>query len=226
MAACLSGERRRIANACQRFERPAARIADEVRGRFALPRYSLRGAGGLHAGSARVDLAEFRAFIDALNLRETLPGVRGLGLIERVPSAATADHEARVNAEDGPGFKIRQLQAADHAQRYVVRYVEPLLDNVAARGVDIGSEPQRRDAIERAIRTGRPTMTPPVALTQDPHKGPGFLMFDPVYRHAPGHPPGTPAQREAALDGVFYSPVVAAELLGNVAALSDGLVDF
>ncbi|WP_342130684.1 PAS-domain containing protein [Hydrogenophaga sp. OTU3427] len=210
----------------ERFERHAERIENEVRRRFDLPLYSLRGAVGLHAGSARVDLAEFRAFIDALNLRETLPGVRGLGLIERVPSAATADHEARVNAEDGPGFKIRQLQAADHAQRYVVRYVEPLLDNVAARGVDIGSEPQRRDAIERAIRTGRPTMTPPVALTQDPHKGPGFLMFDPVYRHAPGHPPGTPAQREAALDGVFYSPVVAAELLGNVAALADGLVDF
>jgi len=103
----------------ERFERHAERIENEVRRRFDLPLYSLRGAVGLHAGSARVDLAEFRAFIDALNLRETLPGVRGLGLIERVPSAATADHQARGNAGAGPGFKTRPVPAPHHAPRHV-----------------------------------------------------------------------------------------------------------
>ena len=42
-------------------------------------------------------------------------------------------------------------------------------------------------AIERAIDSGQPTMTAPIALVQDGRQSPGFLMYDPVYRTTNGN---------------------------------------
>jgi PAS domain S-box-containing protein len=210
----------------ERFERHAERIDKEVRQRFQLPLYGLQGAVGLHAGSGEVRLPEFRAFTQALNLRQAFPGIRGLGLIERVSASDLPAYEKHIQAQDGPGFAVKTIAPSEHAQRYVIRYVEPLQDNQAARGLDVGSEALRREAIERAIDSGQPTMTAPIALVQDGRQSPGFLMYDPVYRTTNGNAPRDTAERRASLDGVFYAPIVAAELLGNVAALADGLVDF
>ncbi|MDP3520017.1 MAG: PAS-domain containing protein [Hydrogenophaga sp.] len=210
----------------ERFERHAERIDKEVRQRFRLPLYGLQGAVGLHAGSSDLQLDEFRAFIEALSLQSSFPGIRGLGLVERIDRADSERYEAYVKARDDASFAIKELTPSAHAQRYVIRYIEPLRDNLAARGLDVGSEALRREAIERAIDSGSPTMTPPVVLAQDGRQSPGFLMYDPVYRHPNGQAPRTVAERRTHLDGVFYAPVVAAELLGNVATLADGLVDF
>ncbi len=210
----------------ERFERHAERIDKEVRQRFRLPLYGLQGAVGLHAGSSDLQLDEFRAFIEALNLRSSYPGIRGLGLVERIDRTDSERYEAYVKARDDASFAIKELAPSAHAQRYVIRYIEPLRDNLAARGLDVGSEVLRREAIERAIDSGNPTMTQPIVLAQDGRQSPGFLMFDPVYRHPNGQAPRTVAERRAHLDGVFYVPIVATELLGTVAALADGLVDF
>ena len=210
----------------ERFERHAERIDKEVHQRFRLPLFALQGTAGLHAGSDALQLSEFRAFIEALNLGQSFAGIRGLGLIERVPLERVPAFEARVNAQDGPGFVVHELAPSPLPERYVIRYVEPLRDNRSARGLDVGSEALRRAAIERAIDSGQPTLTQPVVLVQDGRRSPGFLMYHPVYRPVNGKAPSNPAERRAQLDGVFYAPIVAAELLGNVAALADGLVDF
>ncbi|MFC7411177.1 PAS-domain containing protein [Hydrogenophaga atypica] len=210
----------------ERFERHAERIDKEVRQRFRLPLFALQGAAGLHAGSGELRLSEFRAFIAALNLEQSFAGIRGLGLIERVPLADVTGYEARVSAQDGPGFAVHELAPSALPERYVIRYVEPLRDNLSARGLDVGSEALRREAIERAIDSGQPTLTQPVVLVQDGRRSPGFLMYHPVYRPVNGKAPGSPPERRAQLDGVFYAPIIASELLGDVAALADGLVDF
>jgi PAS domain S-box-containing protein len=210
----------------ERFERHAERIDKEVRQRFRLPLHGLQGAVGLHAGSSDLQLNEFRAFIEALNLQQSFPGIRGLGLIERIHRTDAQRYEAYVKALDDTSFAIKTLSPDAHEHRYVIRYIEPLRNNLAARGLDVGSEALRREAIERAIDNGSPTMTQPIVLAQDGRQSPGFLMYDPVYRRPNGQAPGTVAERRANLDGVFYVPIVAAELLGTVAALADGLVDF
>ena len=81
------------------------------------------------------------------------------------------------------------------SQEDVIRYIEPLQDNQAARGLDVGSEALRREAIERAIDSGQPTMTAPIALVQDGRQSPGFLMYDPVYRPTSGRAPRDTAER-------------------------------
>ena len=210
----------------ERFERHAERIDKEVRERFRLPLFGLKGAVGLHAGSGEVQLSEFRAFIGALNLQQSFPGIRGLGIIERVALADVPRYETEVRRRDDPNFRVSEIAPSVHPERYVIRYIEPLRDNLAARGLDVGSEAKRREAIERAIDSGQTTMTAPVPLVQDGRQRPGFLMYDPVYRHPEGRAPRDVAERRASLDGVFYAPIVAVELLGDVADLADGLVDF
>jgi PAS domain S-box-containing protein len=210
----------------ERFDRHAERIDKEVRQRFQLPLYGLQGAVGLHAGSGEVSHSEFRAFVEALDLPRALPGIRGLGLIERVSKDQVNVYVARTSAEDAAPLQIREIAPSHHPQHYVIRYIEPSADNPGAHGLDVGSEARRRQAIEQAIDSGQPTLTAPIALVQDGRQSPGFLMFDPVYRRPGGGMPASPAERRAALDGVFYAAIVASELLGHVAALADGLLDF
>ena len=49
-----------------------------------------------------------------------------------------------VRASDDPTFELRELAPSTHAVRYVIRYIEPLAENLPARGLDVGSEPLRR----------------------------------------------------------------------------------
>ncbi len=204
------------------FDRKASYVRNEVARRFSLPLYGLRGALGTFAASERITRQEFRAYVDARNLPVEFPGVRGFGFIERTSLAQEADFLAAARADGAPWFTIKRLGAADERDRYVIKYIEPVSLNSEAIGLDVGSEPRRRAAIERAIRTGDPTLTDPIVLVQDGRRSPGFLLVVPVYRN--GTDPATPAQRESALVGVVYAPIVAAELLDGASEVSSGRV--
>jgi CHASE1-domain containing sensor protein len=67
-------------------------------------------------------------------------------------------------------------------------------------------------------------MSAPITLVQDQRQSPGFLLFVPVFRH--GFNDKTPLQRRAALEGLLYAPIVAAELLDGAADVSVGMADF
>ena len=56
-------------------------------------------------------------------------------------------------------------------------------------GFDAASDPTRREALNRARDTGKPTATDPLTLIQDIKREGGFVVFLPVYR--PGHPQNT-----------------------------------
>lgn len=91
------------------------------------------------------------------------------------------------------GFRImerdasRNLIEAARRPAYVpVAFIAPLEGNRPAVGYDIFSEPVRRDAIERAMRSGRPSVTAPVRLVQDHQDRPGVLSLQPAYRRGAG----------------------------------------
>jgi PAS domain S-box-containing protein len=64
---------------------------------------------------------------------------------------------------------------------YPVTLVVPLAGNERAVGFDLGSDPTRRSAIERAIRTGMASASDPVTLVQESGKQQGMLVFRPVF---------------------------------------------
>jgi PAS domain S-box-containing protein len=207
------------------FGRMAEYVRYDIGRRFTTPLYGLRGALGALAASERMERAEFRAYVEARSLPEEFPGVRGLGFIVRTLKADDEAFQATERADGAPHFKLHELGPGDAPDRYVIKYIEPMGENLPALGRDVGSEVHRREAIERAVATGRPTLTAPIALMQDGRQSPGFLLFLPAFRR--GTDPATEPQRRAALQGVFYAPIVASELLdGTRAAAAAGRLHF
>ena len=118
----------------------------------------------------------------------------------------------------------RSAPRATATDLYVIKYIEPAINNVGALGFDAGSESSRRAAIERAVRTGLPSLTGPINLVQATGSGPGLLLAVPVYRY--GADPPTPDKRQAVLVGLMYSPVVVGELLGDHGSFNTVELDY
>ena len=152
------------------------------------------------------------------------PGVRGFGFVPRVMRGDLPAFIAAERADGAPQFAVRSF--SDTApDLFVVAHIEPLSQNYAAWGFDIGSEATRRRAIEQAIATGEATLSAPVPLVQDRARGPGLLLLVPVFRD--GADPTTPEQRRQALLGVLYAPLVAQEILhGLKEGLAAAPIDF
>ena len=212
------------AQAHAEFQRSVDRVAKVVGQRFRTSIYGLNGARGLYAASQRVDRSEFRAYVNSRDLAKEFPGVRGIGFIERVERTELAPFIAAERADGAPEFAVRQLGEPSHSDLYIVKFVEPMARNEVTIGLDVGSEQRRRDGIEQAMRSGEAALTAAITLVQDDERRPGFLLFVPVYRH--GADASTPEQRQRALVGLFYTPIVAAELLAGVSDAAAGQIDF
>ena len=206
------------------FERSASRVAQIIQSRMRQPIYGLRGAGGLYAASKEVHRSEFRAYVESGDLLQEFPGVRGFGFIQRVRRTALPAFVAAQQADEAPQFAVRELAALGEDDLYLIKYIEPSLSNASALGLDIGSEPMRRDAAEHAVATGLPTLTGAITLVQDNQRSAGFLLFVPVFRH--GADPTTAAQRRQALVGLLYAPMVVGEMLAAVPDVAAGLAHF
>ncbi len=210
------------ADANLRFDRQVELVESDIQERIDRTVYGLRGAAGLYAANKTVGRAAFRAYVASRDLPREFPGVRGFGFIERVVRADIARFEATERLDGAPEFKIvTEGQALD---LYVIKFIEPIANNGSALGFDLGSESVRRQATEQAVRTGKPVLSRRIVLLQDGKQGPGFLYLVPVYRA--GSAPATPAERQLALRGLVYSPIVVAEVLAATPDVSRGQIDF
>ncbi len=208
-------------DARHQFERLADQLTGDLQRRINQAVYGLNGARGMYAASQSVERAEFRAYVASRNLPVEFPGVLGFGFIQRVPRGELDAFVAAERADEAPDFTVKT--AGDAPDLYVVKFIEPQAPNQAAVGYDIGSEPVRRAAVERAVRTGEPTLTPRLALVQDQLGRAGFHYLVPVYRN--GTHPRTPEEREAAVLGLVYAPMVIDKVFERLLAGVDNMID-
>jgi CHASE1-domain containing sensor protein len=195
-----------------RFERFSERIHTEVTRRVRHFEYGLRGAMSLWPASISVEREEFRAAFQARDLQGEFPGALGLGFIKRVERADLPAFLAASRADNAPEFKVKTK--GDAPDLFVIEFIEPLAQNQAAEGFDVGQEKKRRTAAERAMATGKAALTEPIILVQAKDEGPGFLYFYPIYKN--GTHPSTPEERRAALFGWSYMPIVASRIFASI----------
>ena len=212
----------------ERFDRLADRVQIDVQDRLNAPLRGLRGAAGVYAASNSVERAEFRAYVQFSQLGRDFPGVRGFGFMARVLRDDLDRFVAAERADEEPAFAVSTMPGTPTAHLapdlYVVKFMEPQARNQAALGLDAGAEPVRREAIERAVATGEPTLTRKTTLVQDQQQNPGWVYLLPVYRT--GGDITTPAQRQALLVGVLFAPMVVSEVLQGAAEATQGQADF
>ena len=176
--------------------------AEVLRGQVLRSMEVLHSIGSLHAARGEISRAEFRAFVaDALSRQ---PELQALAWDPRVPGAERAAWETRAHEEGFPTFHFTDEKpggilgpAEPRPEYFPVYFLETLQRNAAAFGFDVGSEPHRREALEKARDSGLPTATAPVRLAQEPGSQRGFLVFHPLYRGTPE----TVAERHAQLTG-------------------------
>jgi len=203
------------------FLRLSERIAVETQRRFTEPEFGLKGARGFFGSSEHVSLDEFRAYAASVDLTHELHGVYGIGLIEHVQRDGVERFEAEVRREGAPDFAVK---TSGHApDLYIVKYTEPMADNAAAWGLDVGTEGKRRAAIEHAIASGKPTLTAPLTLIGDPRHRPDFLLMLPMYKRSVAL--YSDEDRRRQLMGVLIAPIVTEELLRGLAEQASGQLD-
>ncbi|MFA5123080.1 PAS domain S-box protein, partial [Zavarzinia sp.] len=203
------------------FTNLTSRIANQISSRLWRYQYGLRGARGtiIGAGYEGITRTRFRIYHESRDIDVEFPGARGFGFIRRVPIAQETDFVAAARADGAPDFTVRGLGPND-GDRYVIQFVEPVERNGPAVGLDIASEANRRQAAQRAMRTGEATITAPITLVQAAAKPTqSFLLLLPIYHY--GFPRSTPAEREVALFGWVYAALVMSEILHDIDTSGD-----
>ena len=146
--------------------------------------------------------------------------------IPRVFQSQREHFEAAARREVDPDFQITERQsqgkmvpAGTRAEYYPVHYVYPLQGNKSALGFDLGSEPSRLAALEKARDTGGIVAFKRITLVQEKRDQYGFLVFFPVYQSR--GIPSTQALRNEDLRGFVLGvlrieQIVLQSLLGAV----------
>ncbi|HMS60095.1 MAG TPA: CHASE domain-containing protein [Tepidiformaceae bacterium] len=198
----------------EHLDRVVDRITAAVEARVATYEDAMRSGAALFAADPLVTHDEWQRFSASLDLTGRYPGVNGIGVVLPVKAAEITEFEADAQREM-PGFAVRSFgQIPDDDLHMVIAYIEPLATNREAHGLDIGSEPLRRAAAERARDLGHTAITDRVTLVQDKMGRPGFLMYVPVY--SSGSVPATVGERRAQLTGWIYAPFVTEPFLTGV----------
>ncbi len=174
--------------------------------------FGLRGGRGavITAGEHGITRSLFERYSQSRDIDKEFPGARGFGFIRRVPQESQATFLEAARGEN-PDFSIKELQPHE-GERYVIQFIEPIVRNAQAVGLDVASEIHRRQAADSSIVTGKATLTAPITLVQSKNAGSqSFLMMLPIYR--PGFPISTAQERRIATFGWSYVPLVMDEVL-------------
>lgn len=105
---------------------------------------------------------------------------------ERRMTLRTSIDDFEIKERDG---QRRLIRAADRPEYVAVGYIAPIEGNRTAVGYDINSDPTRNEAIQRAQRSGEPTVTAPIQLVQENKKRVGVLLLHPAYSNDGGPKP-------------------------------------
>jgi signal transduction histidine kinase len=161
---------------------------------------------GFLAVERDTDRVRFRQYVAHIGLA-AYPGVLGVGFAQRVAPGEKHALERRIRAE---GFGQFRIWPAAEGTAYVVVLLEPFDErNQRAFGYDMSTDPVRREAMERAAATGKPSASGRVRLVQEPGDGsdrPGFLLYYPV----------RPGGAAAESIGFAYSPFRARDLFPGI----------
>jgi PAS domain S-box-containing protein len=164
-----------------RFRQLTQRQVERIQERFELYGHGLRGTRSIFLDNAdAVTPEKFLHYARSRDLLTEFPGTLAWTYVERLPSAQAVAH-----LQTRHGLRYRRLdgghQPATADEAWVVRLVEPRLDNNAALGIDISSEARRRNAALMAMQRNQPTLSAPLALVQDNEAQTGFVLMLPVH---------------------------------------------
>jgi signal transduction histidine kinase len=180
----------------------------------------------LHHVSDPLSGPEFHEFVTVGRLLEQHPGAQALEFARRRRVPDRSGIATRLEEPSGPATPAvgtdQPVIDGPGNNGWVVEFVEPVVGNEAALGIDLSAEPSRRAAIEQACVDATPRATTPVRLVQEQATSPGLVVVSPVYDG--GDVPTGATDRRERCDGLMIVVYRADDVL---AAVERGLrIDF
>ncbi|MVA96932.1 histidine kinase [Nitratireductor sp. CAU 1489] len=213
-----------VASAVYRTEEAANRARFEVIANEAVDRISNRvnqhiallvaTMSFFEANGGKVTQRAFARFVNGLDLDGEFDGIHGIGFARLATPADDVEIAREIERNYGLARVVRP--ETDQKLRAPIILLEPQdARNREALGYDMYAETTRRDAMERAMASGKPRASAPVELVQEitNQKQAGFLVYLPL--------PAKAAQGAGPRDdhaGFVYAPFRAGDL--HVAAFN------
>lgn len=169
-----------------------------------------------------VSRRQFREWVrDALDRQ---PELKALEWVPSVQHEERLVFEHKVQAEGFGDFHLTEIDAQSRfvcakprEEYFPVYYVEPMEQNRAVFGFDLGSNLRRKVALEKARDTARPVATAPIHLAQGAEDQFGFLVVFPVYSDVENAaPPPHRSQLRGFVVAVFHIGSVVEASLQNL----------
>ncbi|HXI70763.1 MAG TPA: CHASE domain-containing protein [Verrucomicrobiae bacterium] len=207
----------------KRFDEEVSRIQMALSERMSVYDDVLHGGAGLYAASSSVERSEWKAYVDSVMANRRFPGMDGLGFIACVPRAKLDAFLQTTRADKTPDFQLKN--PGTNADFFITKYLEPEMNHAALLGIDVGADPERRAAAEKArdtrlpVISGRLSFMGPGSETQG-----GLVMLLPVFRN--GAPADTLAERRAGIEGWVYARFITARLMGDILKDKESLLRF
>ena len=206
----------------------ASEVADAIDERLRAYVEKLYGLRGFLAGATTVTHREFHDNLVSQELASRYPGIQALGIAPLVPDARREQFSERIRAGVArsrlASYPLFSIQPPGRRAQYLpVSYLEPQRGNEVAFGLDFLSDPARRAAALRAIRTTQPAATAPVRLVQDSGDQRGFLIMLPYYLGGNQRP--LRPDRPERFGGVVYAAFRTEDLLNATLREQPGRFD-
>lgn len=147
---------RRKADAQHAFSTETTTINDQVNTRLQAYVNALHGFRGLFVASTNVSQGDFEAYYQALNLKQTYPGVRALAFISAVETkdlqtfVATHQRDTSLSPAGNPQFKLRDVSS--EPLHFIATYTADT-PATTALGRDLTSIPGRSLIYNNALRS-------------------------------------------------------------------------
>lgn len=214
------------------FNRLTDRLSAELSKRVLQYEYGLRGARSLFVGSNEVNCQEFQQMVLSRDLEREFPGSLGIAFAQCVADEAETLETFRKEliSQGSPEFEFSEpagaapLPDSKLAGKVIVKFIEPYQANRAALGLDIGAEPVRREAIERAYIFNKASITGRIRLVQADAEAIGFLYLLPCFH--PLLPIDTEAEKRDAFMGWTYMPIIASTALAGIEDIVDSELEY
>ena len=203
-----------------RFEYEVARVEYAIGQRINAYVQVLRGGAGLFDASDEVTWVDWIAYVEALQVDRTFPGIRQMSVVDAVDADDLDAYVAEVRAAElPPGISDPDLIRAftprpppgpidpvETDLHGVVRFVAPMtVQNQESIGLDMMRDAGRRRSMLDALARGDAVLSPPVSLLRGTGTEVGFIAYLPM---------ADEDGRGGWLSAVFYAESFMAGLLG------------
>ncbi len=198
-----------------RFNSEVNRVNLAIENKINLYVALLKGGRGFFESDNEITRADFAEYVRSLELQENYAGVQGIGYAKKVEASEIEALTKKMNAEHFADFKFSPVVGKKSYE--IVTYLEPSSErNQKAVGFDLGGEPRRREALEKARDSGEASSSAKINLRPESPDGEdaGFLIVLPIYKN--GRLPATLEDREKNIAGYIYCPFRASEFLYEI----------